>query len=483
MPSIDASDAARETHRDRDRFVVVEQQWGQVVAGGEPVAAGDTGGRVDQVAERPQAIHVTTQGPVAHVESLGELGPGPEPMGLQEGQELEHPTGRIVHGRHAARIRPIPDRTCPQWFVGSPPVARGGHEQEETPMTAAAMITARGLTRWFDAPGRDGGRVDAVKGIDLDVAAGELVAFLGPNGAGKSTTLRMLTTLLQPSEGTARVAGCDVREDPAGVRSGIGYIGQGNGAGHAQRVRDELVTQGRCYGMSRSAARERSDELLGSLGLGGLEKRVVSTLSGGQRRRLDIALGMVHHPSLLFLDEPSTGLDPQNRANLQREIAELRDTHGTTIVLTTHYLDEADALADRVVVVDHGRVIADDTATALKSGLAGDLVVLVAAAPDDVTTLAESIERAGAASDLAIDATTVTARLRDGAALLPGLLVDLHARGVVVRSAEVARPTLDDVFLALTGRSLREGPDSTDADDSRTPVSDPDSDPATLQEV
>ena len=346
------------------------------------------------------------------------------------------------------------------------------------PMTEVSgpMIEARGLTRWFDAPGRDGGRVEAVKGIDLDVAAGELVAFLGPNGAGKSTTLRMLTTLLQPSEGTARVAGCDVRDDPAGVRRRIGYIGQGNGAGHTQRVRDELVSQGRCYGMTRAAARERSEELLASLGLDGLEKRIVSTLSGGQRRRLDIALGMVHHPSLLFLDEPSTGLDPQNRANLQREISALRESHGTTIVLTTHYLDEADALADRVVVVDHGRIIADDTSAALKAGLAGDLVVLVVEQPGEVATLAESIRRAGTTSEVSIEGAQVTARLRDGASLLPGLLVDLHDRGVVVASAEVARPTLDDVFLSLTGRSLREGPTGPDVAEA------PDAVP-TLQEV
>jgi len=344
------------------------------------------------------------------------------------------------------------------------------------------MIEARGLTKWFDAPGRDGGRVEAVRGIDLDVAAGELVAFLGPNGAGKSTTLRMLTTLLQPSEGTARVAGCDIRDDPAGVRSRIGYIGQGNSAGHAQRVRDELVTQGRCYGMSRRDAGRRSDELLDSLDLGGLEKRLVSSLSGGQRRRLDIALGMVHHPELLFLDEPSTGLDPQNRANLQREIAQLREVHGTTIVLTTHYLDEADALADRVVVVDHGTVIADDTAEALKAGLAGDHVVLVASEPGDVASIADAIDRAGAAVESSVEGHSVTARLRDGAALLPGMLVDLHGRGITVASAEVARPTLDDVFLALTGRSLREGPSTPDSDPDADSGSTTALDP-TLQEV
>ena len=323
-------------------------------------------------------------------------------------------------------------------------------------MAGTAMIEARGLTKWFDAPGRDGGRVEAVRGIDLDVASGELVAFLGPNGAGKSTTLRMLTTLLQPSEGTARVVGCDVRDDPAGVRSRIGYIGQGNSAGHAQRV---------------------CDELLAALDLEGLERRLVSTLSGGQRRRLDIALGMVHHPELLFLDEPSTGLDPQNRANLQREIQQLRDEHGTTIVLTTHYLDEADALADRVVVVDHGTVIADDTAMALKQGLAGDHVVLAAATDADVAPITEALHRVGTTSDLVVDGVRVAARLRDGASLLPGLLVDLHGRGVAVASAEVARPTLDDVFLSLTGRSLREGPVDPDA---TNPITNPDT---VLQEI
>lgn len=344
-------------------------------------------------------------------------------------------------------------------------------------MAGTAMIEARGLTKWFDAPGRDGGRVEAVRGIDLDVASGELVAFLGPNGAGKSTTLRMLTTLLQPSEGTARVVGCDVRDDPAGVRSRIGYIGQGNSAGHAQRVCDELVTQGRCYGMSKADSQRRSDELLAALDLEGLERRLVSTLSGGQRRRLDIALGMVHHPELLFLDEPSTGLDPQNRANLQREIQQLRDEHGTTIVLTTHYLDEADALADRVVVVDHGTVIADDTAMALKQGLAGDHVVLAAATDADVAPITEALHRVGTTSDLVVDGVRVAARLRDGASLLPGLLVDLHGRGVAVASAEVARPTLDDVFLSLTGRSLREGPVDPDA---TNPITNPDT---VLQEI
>src|SRR5512133_2580901 len=229
------------------------------------------------------------------------------------------------------------------------------------------MIHTEKLTRHFVSK-KD--TVEAVKGVDIDVAAGELVAFLGPNGAGKSTTLRLLTTLLPPSSGEATVAGCDIRRDPAGVRRRIGYIGQGSSAGHNQRVRDELLGQGAFYGLSRRETASRADELLESLDLGALARRQVLGLSGGQKRRLDIALGLIHRPELLFLDEPSTGLDPQSRANLWQHITDLRDTAGTTIFLTTHYLDEADQLAERVVVMDHGVVIADDTPTALKSRLA-----------------------------------------------------------------------------------------------------------------
>jgi len=227
------------------------------------------------------------------------------------------------------------------------------------------MIRARGLTRHFAVKG--GERVEAVRGVDLDVAAGELVAFLGPNGAGKSTTLRMLTTLLPPTAGTATIAGHDIRTDPAGARRRIGYIGQGHGAGDYFRVLDELVTQGRLYGLTRKDAKVRAGELLAVLDLEPLATRAVATLSGGQRRRLDIAIGLVHRPPLLFLDEPSTGLDPQNRANLAGIVRRLHAEFATTVFLTTHYLDEADAIAERVIVIDHGRVIADDNPAALKA--------------------------------------------------------------------------------------------------------------------
>ncbi|HEX2316031.1 MAG TPA: ATP-binding cassette domain-containing protein [Thermomonospora sp.] len=315
------------------------------------------------------------------------------------------------------------------------------------------MIRTRGLTRHFTAKKQ---KVEAVRGLDLDIEAGELVALLGPNGAGKSTTLRMLTTLLTPTSGTAEVAGRDVVADPRGVRHRIGYVGQGNGAAHSQRGRDELVSQGRAYGLSRTAARARAAELIDSLDLAAVADRVVSSLSGGQRRRLDIAMGLIHAPGLLFLDEPSTGLDPQNRANLADHIRRLRAEHGTTVVLTTHYLDEADQLAERVVVIDHGRVIADDTPERLKSEHAGDRITLTFDRPADAARVAAEGVGVLAGARIEQAGPTVVIEADGGARIVPKLLRGLEDTGVTVAAVEVARPTLDDVFLNLTGRSLRE---------------------------
>jgi ABC-2 type transport system ATP-binding protein len=308
------------------------------------------------------------------------------------------------------------------------------------------IIETRGLTKHF----KD---VRAVDGIDLTVARGELVALLGPNGAGKSTTLRMLTTLIPPTSGAASVAGFDVVRQQRQVRQRIGYIGQGNGAGHSQRGRDELISQGRAYGMSVRAARQRAAELIESLGLAEVADRTVATLSGGQRRRLDIAMGLIHAPDLLFLDEPSTGLDPQNRANLQEHILRLRAEHGTTIVLTTHYLDEADSMAERVIVVDHGRIIADDSPERLKAEHVGDTILLGFDSEQETAQAAAVLH----GRELSTYGKEVKIRTQGAPRQVPGMLEDLRSAGVPAASVEVARPTLDDVFLQLTGRSLREG--------------------------
>jgi ABC-2 type transport system ATP-binding protein len=319
-----------------------------------------------------------------------------------------------------------------------------------------AVIRTEALTKTFT---RHGQQVEAVRGLDLTVEDGELVAFLGPNGAGKSTTLKMLTTLLEPTSGTAQVAGHDVVREQRAVRRSIGYVGQGNAAGHQQRGRDEVVSQARAHGLSRADAAARADQLLAAFDLTEHAGRPVSTLSGGQRRRLDVAIGLVHRPRLMFLDEPSTGLDPQNRVNLQEQVQRLNRELGTTIVLTTHYLEEADAIADRVVVIDHGRVIADDTASRLKSGL-GDLVSLGFASPADAARAAERVGRVDGAS-VEVDGPAVRLRVAHGRDLAPGLVTDLAVAGTPATRIEVAGATLDDVFLHLTGRSLRESQPTT----------------------
>jgi ABC-2 type transport system ATP-binding protein len=321
-------------------------------------------------------------------------------------------------------------------------------------MSDSPPISARGLARRFKT--RDG-MVDAVRGIDFDVRAGEIVGLLGPNGAGKTTTLRMLTTLLEPSAGRATVAGHDLATEPRAVRRRIGYVAQvGATPAAGTLVGEELITQARLQGLSKADAARRLAELAPRLDLGGLERRALLELSGGQRRRFDIALGLMHAPSLVFLDEPTAGLDPQSRANLWDHIRALRADAGVTILLTTHYLEEADALADRILVMDHGRLVADDTPTALKARIAGDVIQLTL---DD----AEALERAGAiaretlaARELATADGALHVTVDEGAVAVAPLLRALDAAGLHPASVTVSRPSLDDVFLTLTGRSLRE---------------------------
>jgi ABC-2 type transport system ATP-binding protein len=309
------------------------------------------------------------------------------------------------------------------------------------------MIEARGLARTFKTKDAV---VEAVRGIDLDVKAGELVGLLGPNGAGKTTTQRMLATLLQPTAGEAKVAGCDLRRDPVGVRRQLGYVSQSGGTNPAAKVDEELVTQAELYGLSRAEGRTRAKRLRETLDLGDLGDRLVKTLSGGQRRRLDIALGLVHDPKLVFLDEPSTGLDPQTRANLWQHIRGLRE-RGATILLTTHYLEEADALCDRILIIDHGKIVAEGTPAELKRRISGDLVTFEV---DDATRAAETLR--GLARDVTPTDRGLRVTVDNGEAQALPLMRALDDAGIKVGALSIRHPSLDDVFLTLTGRSLRE---------------------------
>jgi ABC-2 type transport system ATP-binding protein len=329
------------------------------------------------------------------------------------------------------------------------------------------VIHARGLVQTFETrQGRTKTEVRAVDDVDLDVAEGEVVGFLGPNGAGKTTTLRMLTTLLRPTAGTATVAGYDVVREAEQVRRSIGYVSQSGSTGGTARAGDEVMDHGMLYGMTAADARRRGQELFDQLELDGLWGRQPKSMSGGQRRRLDIAMGLIHEPRLVFLDEPTTGLDPQARANLWTHIADLRDRRGATVLLTTHYLDEADHLSDRIVVIDHGKIVASDTPDNLKAQVSGDLVDLEIADATHVATAAEKLgavvtHRVGtgpdASRDVEVDGRHVRGRVQRAGVVIPGLLRDLDQAGITLTSIEVRRPTLDDVFLTVTGRSLRDG--------------------------
>jgi ABC-2 type transport system ATP-binding protein len=331
------------------------------------------------------------------------------------------------------------------------------------------MITARGLVQTFQTGrGKAAKEVRAVDGVDLDVAEGEVVGFLGPNGAGKTTTLRMLTTLLRPTAGTATVAGFDVVTESVQVRRSIGYVSQVGATFSGAYAGDEVVDHGMLYGMSRADAVRRGRELFDLLQLDGLWRRMPKNMSGGQKRRLDVVMGLIHDPRLVFLDEPTTGLDPQARANLWEHIARLRTEYGATVFLTTHYLDEADALADRILIIDQGRIVASDTADNLKAQVAGDLVDLEVAADDQVGLAAQKL--GAIADEVSVDGHHVRGRVGRAGRAVPGLLRELETAGVTLDSIEVARPTLDDVFLTLTGRSLRDAEAGTESEKEEVPA-------------
>jgi len=321
------------------------------------------------------------------------------------------------------------------------------------PNPASDAVAISGLRKSFRVSGKT---IEAVRGIDLTVAEGEIFGLLGPNGAGKTTTLRILTTLLPADAGLAFVAGADVRRDPALVRRRIGYVSQRGGSDAEATGRENLLLAGRLYGLSAAAARKRFAELAEVFDLTELADRPVRTYSGGQRRRLEVALGIMHKPRVLFLDEPTTGLDPQNRANLWSLLRSLRDD-GTTVFLTTHYLDEADQLSDRVAIVDHGQVIALGTPDELKRRYSGDTIsVTPDVAPSALDAVARELADEVSAGSTTIERGAIRLTVTDPTAAMAAVFVLLAARGIGVLDISVGRPSLDDVFLRETGRSLRD---------------------------
>ncbi|HXG26057.1 MAG TPA: ATP-binding cassette domain-containing protein [Candidatus Binatia bacterium] len=299
------------------------------------------------------------------------------------------------------------------------------------------------------------GGVRALDGLDLDVAAGQVFALLGPNGAGKSTTIKVLTTLSRPDSGSARVAGHDVLRAPDAVRRAIGVVGQRSSVDGSATGRENITLQGRVFGLRGRALRARAEALLEQLGLSEAADRIVGTWSGGMRRRLDVAMGLIHRPSVLFLDEPTTGLDPDARAALWAEIERLARTDGLTILLTTHYLDEADRLAGEVAIVDRGRVVARGTPDELKSELQGDAIHVDVRAAQDAATAASVLGRVAGLGRPSVDGLRVSARADHAAAAVPSVLSALDGAGVAVAAVTVARPSLDDVYFRHTGRAFR----------------------------
>jgi ABC-2 type transport system ATP-binding protein len=304
--------------------------------------------------------------------------------------------------------------------------------------------------------------VRALDGLSFAVPTGTVFALLGPNGAGKSTTVKILTTLAQADSGSAFVAGLNVRAKPARVRHSIGVVAQRSGADPMSTGRENLLLSGRIQGLRGRDLVRRADDLLATFGLAGAAGRLVRTYSGGMRRRLDVAMGLVNQPGVLFLDEPTAGLDPESRSAMWEEIARLSAVDGLTILLTTHYLEEADRLARRLAIVDRGRVVVSGSPDELKGELHGDAVLLeLAGAPGPDPVLA-ALNRVPGVREVRVDGASVSARAGEGATALPAMLAALDGADVTVRAATVARPSLDDVYLRHAGRRFAEADQSPD---------------------
>jgi len=319
-------------------------------------------------------------------------------------------------------------------------------------------IEARQLVKSYAARGKKDG-IRALDGLDISVPRGTIYGLLGPNGAGKSTAVKILTSLARPDEGSARVEGIDVLTRPGQLRHVIGVVAQRSGADPTATGRENLMLQGRLYGLRGGSVRARADQLLDHFGLTEAAGRLVKTYSGGMQRRLDVALGLMHRPAVLFLDEPTTSLDPESRSAMWQEIARLAGGEGMTVLLTTHYLEEADRLASQLAIVDRGRVVASGTPDGLKGRLRGDAVrVELPAGWDDADAGLVRAVLAGLPEvrDVVIAGRNVSARSDDGAAAVPVVLGALQRAGIHAASVAVARPSLDDVYLRHTGRRYSE---------------------------
>ncbi|MEU8716524.1 ATP-binding cassette domain-containing protein [Streptomyces sp. NPDC048663] len=343
-----------------------------------------------------------------------------------------------AHAGDDARTRATPRTAGP-----------GDPDAERPPARLDRAITTRGLVKSY--PGPDGTTTDAVRGLDLDVLRGETYAFLGPNGAGKSTTLAVLCALARPTAGRATVAGADVVRSPDQVRRLVGMLFQHSALDPDLTAEQNLHIHARLYGLRRRHARVRVTEMLEAVGLADRRRALVRTLSGGMRRRLELARGLLHAPEVLFLDEPTTGLDPHARAQVWQYLRALRDRHGSTLFVTTHYLEEAEN-CDRLGILDHGRLVAEGTPLALKAEIGADRLVLRTG--DDKAARQVVARAVPPGTVLTADPDGLSLRVPDGSAWIPRLCAALADQGIAVHAASATPPTLDDVFFHHTGRSI-----------------------------
>jgi ABC-2 type transport system ATP-binding protein len=296
--------------------------------------------------------------------------------------------------------------------------------------------------------------VRALDGLTFAVPAGTVFGLLGPNGAGKSTTVKVLNTLSRPDSGIARVAGLDVVEQPDAVRRSVGCVAQKSGVDVNATGRENLTLQGQFYGLHGAALKARASQLLERFGLAAAADREARGYSGGMKRKLDIAMGLIHTPRVLFLDEPTTGLDPEARADLWTEISRLSGSDGITVLLTTHYLEEADQLAHKLAIVDRGRVVAEGTPDSLKGELSGDAIQVDLAQAVEEPRVRAALTGLPALKEIAVEGAVVRARADKGGTVVPGMITSLEAAGARVASVRVTRPSLDDVYLRHTGRTF-----------------------------